>query len=601
MPTPIGTTGVYNGQQILGCELLLFEQVEVRDDSQTDQVYDRVRIRLRGMIHTQVPVTHGVLHSPTINTGVPVSNRFIALQQTMMEVGEEFSLYIDNGELLFAAGPFSGGFGTGTGAAGYADVRNGPHPVDFKIIKVVSNRTLKIEFEIECCIVSCATLTNGAGILSNRWGWTEMIDENWFTRRILNGRMVLASATINIHAFRTKLIPRVQQGFKRELIQVVSSPDGLTMDYTVVDMQMKYSTPYPGTKIKGTHVVSQTQNGAMAIHKIDFTLAGPPDVDKRALISLAAKIAVDRTNGLLGSNTAAPTGYLVDYTMIDYIDDTSNAVGMSVLIQCPGGAAGTEELPNAAILDVSRIGTNFSLSGYNPKVSNCPPPYACTDASALLITYLQSPCDNIHDINNASSGTGIVYGTGASGGDGTRIINVVASDLGTGTGSTPFASDHVANAYTNYQIDTHLHHNSVKAQMALGASQTGGTQDTSAVVDLSAGSVLRQVVRVHAERQGAPPVLPDFKDYTSTYDTGSGSINPLKFTYLHSRTVFSGVELSADGVSYNYSHTCDYIFAVNRPLASTDLIALPTMPWQSRYIGSNQLVFSSLFQTGLIG
>src|SRR5262249_16234489 len=154
-------------------------------------------------------------------------------------------------------------------------------------------------------------------------------------------------------------------------------------------------TPFPGTTIEGTHVVTQPLDGKSSFHKVDFMLSGSPDVEKRALMATAVKLWEDRVGFNLISG--ADDVFLREFSLIDVLIDTKNVVGLSAVVEV------YSDITAAPILDRTNIGKTFDIPNYNPKEAAIMPPYGTTNGTALVISYFQNPWDDNHDILSATS------------------------------------------------------------------------------------------------------------------------------------------------------------------------------------------------------
>lgn len=124
------------------------------------------------------------------------------------------------------------------------DANNGPAPVSLNVVEIIGEWMCVVDYAIECWVVECETMN---AIRSHRWDMTHDINRDYLTTRYINGTAVLRADYLNrttprTHAdsFRHVLFHPVPDGFTRTKVFTKIRPDGLTIDYTIVDEEQSY-------------------------------------------------------------------------------------------------------------------------------------------------------------------------------------------------------------------------------------------------------------------------------------------------------------------------------------------------------------------------
>jgi hypothetical protein len=121
-----------------------------------------------------------------------------------------------------------------------------------------------VEYGIETCLNECPIINNGAWVmLSHVYSTTQELDEDFWTRQTIRGRVVfrsdvqLVDAAPDPDAFRSVVIPPPPPTFKRESVRVWPSKGSTLYEYEVVDRQMPLGWDAAGvTRIAASHTVS---------------------------------------------------------------------------------------------------------------------------------------------------------------------------------------------------------------------------------------------------------------------------------------------------------------------------------------------------------
>jgi hypothetical protein len=554
----MSTTVIYNGVLMKNVHTKRFLEEAARDDTDTDVLYHRFIIRVMGLIYanqavTTVGVSPNVAPSATINQGT--------LRRMLLEDRKNFQMLVDDDMLLQANAVNPDG---GSVQNPFFDVNNGPKPRFCEVTQIVGSSLYRVEYEIEIAIIDCTNNLNTQGVLNNRWSMHDSIDKDWYTTRIMRGRLRLANSNLNPHSFRAWCIPALQPNFKRENIDVVSSPDQLTLDYTIVDRQVFAAAPAPATTWSGTHIVS-TGDGVNSVGEVNVSVTGPPKAAKGDLIDLCAQICTAKLQLLSVKNV------LQQAAIIDHLEDNTVEMRVEVLLD-PG------ENPYAIFpLPIGTLGQPLDpaqFPNYDPAISQPMPLYGQCTTAGLLVAALQSPCDNDHRVPQSSTLSSKGDKSGQSSGTATTIqIKELAEDEQV---AEDYSSSDEEALYTHYKISSTYGSPQGILQLPLSASDLEGT--TCAFIQICQPTCWR-VVKIEAERYGAAPEFPP---------PAATQIGNIQVSVLDYKLAPEAPQLSADGVTKRYRTTAEYTYAFSRPPTTSEGLFAGSLPWMNSSIAADE-------------
>lgn len=190
------------------------------------------------------------------------------------------------------------------GIQGTVDAKNGP------ITKcqafLLTNETFMIRFHVIAHYREKNTTTNADGVTTttnqtppavifNRWTESVMLDESGYSKRLRKGRFVIRSdnpeglaADYYRNSFATCSIPK---GFVRESSQYDISPDGLGIQYQIVDREVYKLPPSPAFEARGKYIETATELGAIRYGEVNLNLRAAKDVSQVSLIDTAIGVA----------------------------------------------------------------------------------------------------------------------------------------------------------------------------------------------------------------------------------------------------------------------------------------------------------------------
>jgi hypothetical protein len=443
------------------CETKSFEQQIVYDESKTDLMYSKFRIRVASTLAAIRSSGNSFGIAPPIGSGTTATQRERAIQRLLSEPRKDFWMLIDSGVaneqmtaaqlsaltppantgiddfLLIATGsvdglmdlhPLSSQYGSGDVVArvDVVDVENGPKPTSVNVTEIIGGRTFRVEFEIEVCRKFClpnfldnpppfniwgSIVPTGSVVLSNRWFLDESKDENWITTRVLQGTLRVTQKSFWPHLVRSVCVPPLLRGYKRVRQSFVDDPTGLILKYRIEDQQAHASPPWPAVAWKAHHAESASgPNGSILTGEISIRLTGPPGVDKVQLIGAAGKVANDRIRGLSptfdGNNRPSYSTIINSASVVNVLDEPTIEMRVNVRYtdkdQKKNLMIRINEMGRPLTTLVSADDPRYQVEGYDPRIWPVPLPYDSLTPAGIFASYLQNPCSVWHAVPQGS-------------------------------------------------------------------------------------------------------------------------------------------------------------------------------------------------------
>ena len=175
---------IYNGVALLYCRTLSFEMVQERDPTNTDAVWNKYTIRVRGFLSD---IFEPDSESETFNEPVFINKTADVLTRVKAKLEsprKAFSYTIGSTTIVAV-----GSIGDARGGLPAMDAKLGPEPLAASVREVASG-TFMVECGIICRIVECpdcpqasesGTQSVLSPVVSLRWSQTETFDQNWFS------------------------------------------------------------------------------------------------------------------------------------------------------------------------------------------------------------------------------------------------------------------------------------------------------------------------------------------------------------------------------------------------------------------------------------
>jgi len=457
------TTIIYNGVILRDCETKSFEQQIVYDESKTDLMYSKFRIRVASTLAaTRYPSQRSFgISTPTANPIETATQRQKLIQRLLAEPRQDFWMLVDSGVvneqltpaqlaqltpplntgvddfLLMATGNAEGFMELHPDSDQYTpinnvaridvlDAENGPKPTSVTVTEIIGGRTFRVEFEIEVvrkfCLPGFADTPppfaiwgsiepTGSLVLNNRWHLDESKDENWITTRVLQGTLRVANKAIWPHLMRSVCVPPLLRGYKRVRQSFVDDPTGLILKYRIEDQQAHASPPWPAIAWKAHHAESAGgPNGSILTGELSIRLTGPPGVDKVQLIEAAGKVANDRIRGLSptfdGNGRPSYTTVINSASVVNVLDEPTIEMRVNVRYtdkdQKKNLMIRINEMGRPLTTLISNQNPRYQVEGYDPRIWPVPLPYDSDSPAGVFACYLQHPCSIWHAVPQGS-------------------------------------------------------------------------------------------------------------------------------------------------------------------------------------------------------
>lgn len=192
--------------------------------------------------------------------------------------------------------------------AGQIDAALGPDPLPCRITEVTTGT-----FMVECgCIVhviDCQNTCAGARdpVVSLRWTQTESFDQNWYSRLVTDGRLIVRSDLLqSADNFRYLATPPLLADYIRTTSKYTLSHNGLELAFHYEDQEVDRLPPFPATKATGTYAVQVQRPGFKRLGSVDITLEGQKGTSRKTLMIRACQMAYSKLQADKFLNSTAP-------------------------------------------------------------------------------------------------------------------------------------------------------------------------------------------------------------------------------------------------------------------------------------------------------
>jgi len=425
----------------------------------------------------------------------------------------------------------------------YGESLNPEDPAEEQVAHALEN----VEFE---------STQRQLGILGHRWSCMDRISDSGFTTRTYTGSLTLSNPNWNPHDFRAITVPPVVPGMQRKSFDYVSSEDGLTIRYTVTDEEVGITAPAPARTIKISHNEARLEHGAKVEFSVRVALTGDRFASMSDLMLLAAAIIDQRL--FLGEVIDANNKAAVLIRRYDYTTEQGSDQTRMVSLVVSGSRFPIEGVVNAIekrFMTMSRSlawrpvqdNVNPLLFNYNNVLSrgNRPGEQPDTEggipAISILHNLLTTPCtqefgtpSSVPDSTTVTERIRRIDDLEASEPDYdtegmyeaySQAITVEINDnIANADVTATYSSQHKTFMYSHYNITSSYGTKALKVPLPV-AKTYGYINQSNVVVGIGSAQPTR-IIRIEAERAGAPPRLPDpVASFTETgaYITGSGS------------------------------------------------------------------------------
>lgn len=612
------TTQVYyNGVILNDCETQSFEQTVEYDESSTDVLFSRFRVKVAStLIGYDNPE-----HPSTIAVAVDEMNvvvREVEIQARLQENRKDFWMVVRNSPasevsstlrdvtLLAATGTPEGTWdpsppGGATSVKDrkpYVDCNNGPRPISVTVSQIFGGKAMRVVFEIEICRRRVATgfidptivpssVEPDNRVISNRWSLSESKDENWVTTKTMEGTLRVMHSSYWPHAMRYLCIPPLLSGYRRHSQKFVSDPTDLVLKYQIEDRQQHAAAPWPIISWSGTHSEATAGNGVTQTGSVHLKVTGPLYVDKRWLIGRAGQILVSRLEGVAKTNPE--TDYktiLKELAIIDHLHEPT--------IEMRANVRYTSEEYKWMAMRVNKMGLplnqTLTIAGYSPKSHPVPLPYDSETPAGIFNCYLQHPVSVWHDMPG-----GIYPGQY----DVNKQKKEKRSDtkedayeypegdpLPETTDLTKDDAELYTHPYSIYNMTNRYVTNHGYVQLPLAKPQAAPSDPTCAVVRMHAG-ICQRVIAIEAIRAGKWPTLPTL---APTLTDENGIVETLAKTEIDNSTP----QMEADKASRSFAIQAVYTYILSRPPTVEEKLRAGSLPMDGTAPENNAVLLSSV-------
>lgn len=280
-----------------------YSQKAIMDESSTDFCMTEFNIQVQCIINADyITLMLPVFQDRVIPDGITAAEIMRAVRQQLLEPRKKLSFKFNGKELLPSL--TDSGLNQGT-----VDSRNGPQPQSCNVTQL-TDTTFLLSYHIVARYTEnnlVATLddtgiTNlskqGNSVIYNRWSETVEIDNLSMSRRTREGKYVIRSDNkdgVIADAVRSQMaVVGIPSGFLRESAQYTQSPDGLAIQYRIVDREVFKMPPFPAFEAEGFYEDSTSNLGVQRWGTCQVTLKGAKTTPQNILLETAVKVATSK-------------------------------------------------------------------------------------------------------------------------------------------------------------------------------------------------------------------------------------------------------------------------------------------------------------------
>lgn len=443
------------------------------------------------------------------------------------------------------------------------EVKNGP-TTNARAIHMTSDKSARIEFTITFHTVNCQNgdKFNSGGfqlqdaVINLHYRQHDDIDQTWYNTRTYTGQLRVSRRDISPMLLRSLVLPPLQAGYERKRISTHETQDGFGVDFTITDRQTFAVAPFPALEWSGNHAIVWSEGASVVESEVSAQFKGPPGVNKQWLAFLATQVIWDK---LYYNDQASNESYFLRSVRLHQnLGDTVVGISGRVLHTNPTiMTTKFQEAFNAPINFVDGYGT------YNPKKGYFLKDLNHTLEGLFQQAILEGPCDPHSPWSRPLSPSAPAVSTG--GGDPTEPGSN-GDGLGSYFGQTQ--TNVVEKTYTHYYVTHDYVRNSGRIVLPLAYSPS--SQQSTVTVDMHKPYMKRQV-RIEAERLGAWPDTPNFKQFTD-------SSNKVNVPHVH-QPILNNPVVSADGLKVLYSMKFQADYYLQDALGDADNIQAGLSPF----------------------
>lgn len=280
----------------------------VSEDSNTDWYLLKYDITMQFLLNAQYL---SIMNIPNVPANTSPAGMLPFLHKTLMHRRKAISYKVNGVEMI----PQPQGNNQGT-----VDAANGPIPNHFTY-KELTATTFLCEYSVTAnyWVNPGANGTNQAGnpVLYNRWTESVSMDNCLYSTRTRNGKYVMRSdvnqATLVDQLRESMCQVGVPPGFLRTKSEYTVDPNGLGIQYSLVDEEQFKMPPQPAYEADGDYAETTSNRGSMREGEVNLTLKGSKTTSQAALLQAAILTATQKMNVAVNGQAGlgVPAGIVV--------------------------------------------------------------------------------------------------------------------------------------------------------------------------------------------------------------------------------------------------------------------------------------------------
>lgn len=585
----MGTTVHYGAVQIHNVTTRQWEQEMVYDESRTDVLFHRFRLRFEGIVHAGGFPSAGPWAARGAGQGSAPEN-YAEIRSLLGQARLPLVVAATDAggveRILLTALPL----GMAPGAADM-DVENGPKPTGLAITHIAGANCFRVSFAVECAKLECTRATGTSAVpfvLNNRWSVSEAMDEAKFIERTIEGQMQLSAPVAVLGSdFRGLVVPGLERGFRRARAEIHVDPSGLTIRYRVTDRQVHTAAPWPAEKMEVTHT-EEIQGETAFFSDVSVRLEGSPAADRRLLILRAVQILEARLAFLANRRTPEKkAGYFIESIVIsEHLGDQNLVEARARIMRTPladknvdlGGFYAALRAVQGADLELPPV--EGEPARYDSRISSTPPLYGYEPQGGerrpivlwFLHCYLQHPCVDRHGIAQATPGVSTDESEGSE--LPTHIVEREIHTLSADVGNE-FSDAADETVYTMARMVSIYDTDDLTVALPLARGQDAERSKATVSFIRLAPSLVRRIIEFDCEAAGDWPHIP--KPVKAYQD---GEVNAVRTAC---RVSPQGPSLAADGRTPICRVSGRYVYHLDREPDPEQKLRVGTLPY-TKYV-----------------
>lgn len=579
----------YDGVELRQVRTLKFEERCFYDQESDALAERRIALAVEGLVHLQEDAPVGWLPPSAPATSIDdVGEASAALRRRLMRPGGTLFYGVGDVALLEVRGD-SPPVGAGEGSIAPPDRRGGPRPVSLSLAPVAGASLLRATWEVEIALAGDFDRDpdDGSGedpedpgdpedpedpedpgeedpdgdpleeILLHAWSLEEIRDERFYAVRTWRGTLRLRDRSRAAHAMRALVLPPQLPFFKRERMEFLAAPDGLSLAYVVRDRQFHAAPPAPAVDWEAHYEERTGEEGYLGEASLRVKLLGGPRSRPSDLAVACVQIAYARLGDLRPGAGLAANGVLRDARLRQDLHD--NVVELEVTV------VRTSLAPRAMNLRTAALHAFEGWAGYDPRLARPAEPFDEASIFGVFSAWLApsspelQPMPDVQELDPVDplERTEIEPPT---------IVHWEATGEMPLDPPTLYRLEHLESPYTlmqqqrRYRID--------HGRIAIPLSQT--IEGASCVVVAKHPPIAERELIVRAERVGAWPEIPRAVDQVDA--------NGIVETLLEERITPHLPKLLPDGGRFLYRVEARYVYALSRAPGPEELLKVGSLP-----------------------